>query len=81
MDTETKINTGSLTIVGDKLPVCKKPKDMLREHLKELIEQWESTAYLYSTQHDMKAAASGYYECISELKEILNGDLSAIEKW
>lgn len=68
-------------LIGNNLPVCKKTKDMIRVHLKELIEQWDSTAYMYSTQHDMKAIASGYIECISELKEILNGDLSAIEKW
>lgn len=55
--------------------------DKLVSNLKELIEQWEATAMLYATQCDMKESASGYKECISELKEILDGDLSSIEKW
>lgn len=79
MDTQIKVNTGSLAIIGDKLPVVKKPKDMIREHLKELILQWEATSMLYATID--QGMADGYNECISELKEILNGDLSAIEKW
>ena len=55
--------------------------DNLVSNLKQLIEQWEETASLYSTDILLEAMADGYKECISELKEILNGDLSSIEKF
>lgn len=57
--------------------------DKLVSNLKELIQQWEATAMLYkaSGHKDIIEYARGYKECISELKEILNGDLSSIEKW
>ena len=51
------------------------------KHLFDLIEQWEETVSLYKTDLSMRKIALGYIECIAELKQIVNGDLSAIEKW
>ena len=51
----------------------------LVRHLRDLLSQWRETVMLYQTAPDLREAASGYRECIAELDQILNGDLSAIE--
>ena len=52
----------------------------LDNRCRQLISQWRETARLYSTDPNMIEAASGYYECIAELEQILSGDLTAIER-
>jgi len=47
-------------------------------HLRELMEQWkESATVLRPIDQD---GAIAYLECREELGQILNGDLSSIEK-
>ena len=53
----------------------------LRSNLVELLAQWKETVSLYNSDPSMRQAASGVVECMNELREILDGDLSAIEKW
>lgn len=51
----------------------------LVRHLRDLLSQWRETVGLYQTAPELREAACGYRECIAELEQILNGDLSAIE--
>ena len=63
-----------------KFRVVESEKDeKLISNLNELINQWKETAK--EIREIDKSAAVAYLECITELQEILNGDLSPIEKW
>jgi len=61
---------------------CKEEKPTayacLVARLHELMEQWKETAYILR-QID-KCGAVAYLECSGELQQIINGDLSPIEK-
>lgn len=49
-------------------------------HLSDLLSQWGETERLYrlSGERDL---AYAYRECMAELREVMSGDLRAIEKW
>ena len=55
-------------------------KDIPRQHLEELIEQWKETARLYRTRMDMDGEYFSTIECITELIQNMDNDLSPIAK-
>ncbi len=59
--------------------VMNEDRDRLVGHLRELMKQWQCTAALTRSFDTMGAAA--IVECAVELGEILDGDLSPIERW
>jgi len=54
-------------------------KNIPRQHLEELIEQWEETASLYREER-MYAAVIATIDCIRELQKIVDGDMTPIER-
>lgn len=57
-----------------------KQQKSLEANILELVAQWRETVKLYQTDPKTRQAASGYLECIGELEQIVDGNLSAIEK-
>lgn len=61
--------------------MIKNPEIITTEELKELALMWEGAATLFEFQPNMVKEAAIYRECANDLRKLLSGDKSMLEKW